>query len=220
MATRAKSPAPDLPPRLTRVEAKERTRERVLEAARPVFEREGYHAATLDRIAAEAGFTKGAVYSTFESKADVMLALVAARAERRREEMEAIVAASDDAWEALAEFARRFAPADEGERDWWAAVVEFMVVVGRDEELRARYAEHHDATREAVVASTKRWMRESGTRLDISPERLATATMALSIGLTVEGRLAPREVSADLFADAQLALRRGAVAGRDTEAEG
>ena len=48
-----------------------------------MFRREGYHRASLDRIAAEAGFTTGAVYSTFDSKADVMLALLAARAERQ-----------------------------------------------------------------------------------------------------------------------------------------
>ncbi|MEX2447355.1 MAG: TetR/AcrR family transcriptional regulator [Solirubrobacterales bacterium] len=206
------SPAP---PRLSRAESKARTRARVLEAAEAVFRRDGYHGASLERIAAQAGYTKGAVYSTFDSKADVMLALVAARAARRRDEMATIFDAASDAWEALGEFARRFAPADEAERDWWAAVVEFMVVVGRDEELRARYAEHHDATREAVVAMTRRWTRESGDRLTISPEQLAAAAMALSIGLTVEGMLAPTEVSASLYADAQLALRRGALGGRE-----
>lgn len=217
MVSRSSASSP--PRRLTRAEAKAQTRARVLAAAEALFRRDGYHGASLEQIAAEAGYTKGAVYSTFDSKADVMLALVATRAERRREEMESIFESSFDPWEALAEFSRRFAPVDDAERDWWSAVVEFMVVVGRDEGLRRRYAEHHDATREAVVALTRRWMRGSGTRLAISPERLATATIALSIGLTVEGMLAPASVSGSLYADAQRALRRGAIApGRRDDA--
>jgi AcrR family transcriptional regulator len=181
-----------------------------------VFEREGYHGASLERIAAEAGFTKGAVYSTFESKADVMLALVSARAARRRTEMEEVLAASpaagSDPWSTLAELSQRFASQAAEERDWWTAVIEFMVVVGRDEELRARYAEHHDATREAVVALVRDWVQETGIRLSISPERLATAGMALNVGLTVESLLAPAEVPEKLYADAQVALRRGSIA--------
>ena len=208
----------DLPPRLTRAEAKAQTRAKVLEAARAVFEREGYHGASLERIAAEAGFTKGAVYSTFDSKADVMLALIAARAARRQEEMEEVFGAASDPWEALAAFSRRFGRETAAERDWWTAVIEFMVVVGRDEELRARYAEHHDASRNATIALARRAMEKSGARLEITPERLATAGMALNIGLTVESMLAPAEVPQRLYVDAQRSLFSGAVADPDTEA--
>jgi AcrR family transcriptional regulator len=203
--------APSPPPRLSREESKARTRERVLAAARAVFEREGYHGASLERIAAEAGFTKGAVYSTFESKADVMLALIASRAARRQQEMEELSVATSDPWEALAAFSRRFGTETAAERDWWTAVIEFMVVVGRDEELRARYAKHHEASRRTTSAVARRWMGETGTRLEISPERLATAAMALNIGLTVESLLAPAEVPQGLYAEAQLSLFRGAV---------
>src|SRR5581483_2177482 len=64
-----------LPVRRTRSEAKEDTRARLLAAARRVFVREGFHGATVDMVAAEAGFTKGAVYSAFTSKADLFLAV-------------------------------------------------------------------------------------------------------------------------------------------------
>jgi AcrR family transcriptional regulator len=196
---------------LTRAESKARTRERLLRAARTVFEREGYHGASLKRIAAEAGFTKGAVYSTFESKADVMLALIGAQAARRQEEVEELYRSASDPWQALTAFSRRFGKETAAERDWWTAVIEFMVVVGRDETLRARYADHHDASRRTTGAAARRWMRETGTRSVIPPERLATAAMALNIGLTVESLLAPTEVPQSLYVDAQLSLFRGAV---------
>jgi len=63
--------------RLTRSEAKARTRAALLTAARQVFTRVGYPGASLDQIAAEAGYTKGAVYAHFESKEDLFLALLA-----------------------------------------------------------------------------------------------------------------------------------------------
>src|SRR6478672_13456223 len=57
------------------------TREHLIEAAAVVFARDGYHGASLDDVAATAGFTKGAVYSNFKSKEDLFLALVDHRIE-------------------------------------------------------------------------------------------------------------------------------------------
>ena len=72
--------------RLTRVEQSERNRGLVLVAARRVFLARGYHRATLEQIADEAGFSKGVVYSQFESKADLFLALLEARIAERAAE--------------------------------------------------------------------------------------------------------------------------------------
>ena len=75
-------------PRLSRAEQNDRNRALLLAAARRVFLERGYYAATLDQIADEAGFSKGAVYSRFASKADMFLALledrIAERAARER----------------------------------------------------------------------------------------------------------------------------------------
>src|SRR5688500_16623682 len=52
------------------------TREHLLDAAGIVFARDGFHGASLDDVASTAGFTKGAVYSNFKSKEDLLLALM------------------------------------------------------------------------------------------------------------------------------------------------
>jgi AcrR family transcriptional regulator len=195
--------------RLTRAEAKARTRNEVLDAAEAVFRRRGYHGASLDKVAAEAGFTKGAVYSTFESKADLFLALLGRRVARRQAEIDAALAEADTAEQFVAESIQRFAVSVAAERDFWAALIEFMTVVGRDRDLRIRFAEHHDATREAVAASIARWAGRDETRLAIEPRRLATSVMALNNGLTLEGLLSPDEVDVQLYVDAQLAMLRG-----------
>src|SRR4030081_2422301 len=52
------------------------TRTRLLEAAARVYARRGFEAATLDAVAEDAGFTKGAVYDHFGSKENLLFALL------------------------------------------------------------------------------------------------------------------------------------------------
>src|SRR5262249_59391444 len=59
----------------TRAEQQLQTRERLIDAASQVFARRGYHAATLEEVAREAGYSTGAVYSNFSGKEDLFLAL-------------------------------------------------------------------------------------------------------------------------------------------------
>lgn len=205
-------------PRLTRAEAKAETRRRLLEAAEAAFRRDGYHGASLEQIAAEAGFTTGAIYSTFESKASVMMALVAARAERRRADWAEVLTAAATAEDFIAELARRAAREGGAEGDWWAVVIEFMTVIARDEQLRARYAEIHQVSLAALADAIRTWMQSAGGSWEISPERLAIAVNALGRGLGVEGLVAPEAVTEDLVVEAALALLRGAQAGRRPEA--
>ena len=73
--------------RLTRAESAERTRRRLLVAAQRVFFERGFHGASLEAVAEEAGLTKGAVYSRFEDKADLFLAY---REERNKQTIEAV----------------------------------------------------------------------------------------------------------------------------------
>ncbi len=191
----------------------------MLEAAEAAFRRDGYHGASLERIAAEAGFTTGAIYSTFESKAGVMMALVAERAERRRAVWSEVFAATATAEDFVAEVSRQAAREGAAERDWWAAVIEFMTVIARDGELRARYAEIHEESLSALAASIGTWMQRLGEGMTISPERLAIVVNALGRGLGVEALVAPDAVSEDLIVEAQLTLLRGAQAG-EREVEG
>jgi AcrR family transcriptional regulator len=187
----------------TRAEAAADTRRRVLDAAEAIFRREGFHGASLDQVAREAGFTKGAVYSRFTSKADLFFALL----DRRSSERVAVLEASefDDlgAEEFVRAFAEAFARSVRDEPDWWAVVIEFMTVVARDPELRERYAAHHDRTREAVAADIERRVAPTA---GLAPRRLATAMLALSNGLTLERLIAPAEVDDALYAETQAAL--------------
>ena len=61
---------------LSRHDRQQRTREALIDAARDVFAEDGYHAASLDRIARVAGRSKGAVYSNFASKSALFMAVM------------------------------------------------------------------------------------------------------------------------------------------------
>src|SRR6476619_3294535 len=70
---------------LPRAEQVARNRADLLAAAGQVFRELGYSGASLDAIADAAGFSKGAVYSHFTSKADLFLSLLEDRIEERRQ---------------------------------------------------------------------------------------------------------------------------------------
>src|SRR3990170_7558084 len=83
--------APATRPRLSRAETKENTHRQLLDAAERVFVRLGYQGATLDAIAAEAGFTKGAVYWHFRNKEALFLELLAIGLRRHFEDLDQLL---------------------------------------------------------------------------------------------------------------------------------
>src|SRR5580698_257040 len=90
---------------LTPERRRQQTREYLIEAAARVFAERGFHGASLDQVAAAAGFTKGAVYSNFKNKEDLFLALLEANRDREMEALYATLEASDSDTEAqLPEF--------------------------------------------------------------------------------------------------------------------
>ena len=75
---------------------KEGTHSALVEAARRTFLKLGYQGATLDRIAAEAGYTKGAVYWHFKSKEALFLELLAGALRRNLDALGGVVKVARD----------------------------------------------------------------------------------------------------------------------------
>lgn len=64
---------------LSRAERKLQTRAAIIDAAAALFAKQGIEATSLDRIAGTIGLTKGAVYSTFASKEELIDAVAESR---------------------------------------------------------------------------------------------------------------------------------------------
>src|SRR5919108_6504289 len=115
-------------PRLTRPERKERTRGDLLAAARAVFERHGFHRASLDQIADEAGYTKGAVYSHFPGGKDELFLAVLDRHIDERITAYAATLLSQDSFEAsLRAIARHIVALGERDPAWNPLLIEFWI---------------------------------------------------------------------------------------------
>ena len=181
-------------PRLSRAEQNDRNRALLLAAALRVFLARGYHAATLEQIADEAGFSKGVVYSRFDSKADMFLALLMERITERAAQNAAAagqLTRSGDmaALLALAWQAERAAPG------WRLLVTEFRVHAARDPQLSRRYAAAHARTVDGIAGVLASIAERNGRALAVPVRQLAELLLAIETGLALERLADPGAVS-------------------------
>jgi AcrR family transcriptional regulator len=175
---------------MARVEQVERNRGLVLAAARRVFLARGYLNATVDAIAEEAGFSKGVVYSQFESKADMFLALLEARIDERAEQNQRLAAQFDgaDLAEAVPEQAlalRRTEP------EWTHLVLEFRLHAARVPELNERYARLHQRTIDALAGVFARLHDRAGSTPRYPVQVLAELALGINVGAFLEQLTSP-----------------------------
>jgi AcrR family transcriptional regulator len=205
--------------RKTQAERREETRELVIAAAARVFAKRGFHATSLDAIAEEAGFSRGAVYYNFADKEELFLELLDRRCAERAQDLRAVFAetSEDDvvATSRQAQLAARHAlDAMTGDPEWRALYLEFLAHAARDAAFRRRFskrsAEMRSALEEVVIERT----RPVSHTLDLEPEQLAVVIDALGTGLWAHHMLhGPRAVPPELFSKA-LALLVDGIAAR------
>lgn len=191
-------------PRLSRVEQNERNRAAILAAARSVFVESGYHGATVDAVAREAGMTIGAIYSRFASKADLFLALLEERIAERAVQFAGI--AADVGGSPADEFARRWTGVMKSDLAWSLLVIEFRVHAARDPELARRYAALH-ARALSHLADNIAATLPSG--IDVPRERveaMARVAMAASTGAALARAAEGDDFGDNLYLDISRAL--------------
>ncbi len=181
--------------RLTRAEAKARTREQLLDAAALIFARKGYAGASVEEIAESAGYSTGALYSNFASKEELFLELMAARGERRVAAVAEILDTGDPI-EALARLLERSAGRDP---DLMALRAEFWLYAVRNPDamgaLTAQRRQQVEALIDVIGAAMERW----DTPPDVPAAEVATVVLAMFQGLVRQRRIDPDRVSRDLF---------------------
>jgi AcrR family transcriptional regulator len=194
--------------RMTQEQRRQQTRDAVLAAAGRVFAKRGFHGASLDAIAEEAGVTRGAVYYNFADKEELFLELLDRRCAERAQDLREVFAGTEpgdvDAAGRQAQLAARHAlDAMTGDAEWRALYLEFLAQAARDADFRRAFARRTDQMRsvleEVVVAQTE----PLGDALPMPPEQLAVVIDALGTGLWAHHMLhGPRAVPPDLFSKA------------------
>ncbi|MCU0506360.1 MAG: TetR/AcrR family transcriptional regulator [Chloroflexi bacterium] len=185
--------------RLGRKEARERTRQELLAAAARVFAAKGFAGASVDDVAEAAGYTKGAVYSNFASKTDLMLALIEDRIRRQSEVIE-------DAFngvtleEGFRDLGARTSGPAALDREWMMLVGEFMLYAMRDERARVALAAEYERARGLSAALIASKYLAAGTTPPIPARDIAIIIESLGIGLGFQALIDPTGVSTDLEA--------------------
>jgi AcrR family transcriptional regulator len=191
----------------SRERQKAATREALLEAGRTVFVRDGYQRASLDRVASEAGFTKGALYGNFATKADLFLAIYEERSAARATLITQASAAASDLEDLRRRMVADWRHVVERERGWSLLLIEFWVHAAREPKLRGRLRKAHLQVREAITTALETVAKRSGAKLPMPAAKLATAVMALGNGLNLEAFL--DESAADDLYDTGTSLLGG-----------
>jgi AcrR family transcriptional regulator len=185
--------------RLTRKERQERTRSHLLEAAGRVFARRGLEGASVDEVAADAGFTKGAVYANFASKEDLFLAMLDARFARRMDELDRALsehdALEDQAHAASADFMRYL----KSDPEWEQLFFEAGLHASRDPAFRRELASRYAAVRERMAAILEQRATAVGVEPAIPVERVALMLFAMTNGVAFERLVEPDAVPDDLL---------------------
>ena len=196
---------------MTRKEAQERTRQRLLAAAAKVFARRGYHRATVDEIASEAGFTIGALYSNFSGKEELFLALADRQVEERVAEFGAI-ADADAGDEPSKDAAQQFRAFLERDPEWPLVFYEFWSLSVRNPELQGELTKRRNAIRDALADCLERIAKQHGFRLRFTAPVLATAIAASLNGLAFERAADPKALPDEVFAEFVTAVLGCAIA--------
>jgi AcrR family transcriptional regulator len=185
--------------RLTREQSKALTRERLLVAARTVFARRGFHGASVEEIAAEAGHSTGALYSNFGGKEELFLALM----DREIDAYSREIAAGLDEQRSVADRARggaqHWMDIVEREPEMLMLFVEFWAYAARDPAARERVAASFARAREVLTRLIADGMREFDLELELPAEHLAIAIDALADGIARQKLADPDAVPDDLM---------------------
>jgi AcrR family transcriptional regulator len=195
--------------RLTHAERKAQTRAELLASARTVFLERGFHVATLDEIASAAGYSKGAVYSNFESKEALFLVILADHFQQRLAVFVNATATATTVEQGIRMVARGIAAADRSEPHWAALLLEFWSHASRDEALRQRVAVSREQYINAIAQSLEQLVAGHGVQFAIPTADLVRGGVALVRGMSLERRLQPGSIPDALFEQMVMAYLAG-----------
>lgn len=186
-------------PRLTRKEKQAHTRTCLMQAAARVFARKGLQHSSIDEVAEDAGFTKGAFYANFKNKEELFLAMLDERFSRRLEEIEEVI--GDDS--SAAEKARRagddFAEMVAADLEWQRLFFEFQAYAARNDDFRQELVTRYRALQNRVAAALQDRFEQFGVEPVIPFDEMAIMMCSMGNGFALEKLLEPDAISDEMY---------------------
>ncbi len=157
-----------------------------------MFERHGFHRASLDQIADEAGYTKGAVYSHFPGGKDALFLAVLDRHIDERVPTYAEIILSQDSFEAsLRAIARHLVALGAKDPAWTPLLVEFWTHASHDADLRGAVQERNDRQMRAIAALVDDLAARHGVTYALPTVEVVRGSSALARGMGLERLVSP-----------------------------
>ena len=196
---------------LTRAERQALTRAALLRSASRLICEHGLEGASIDSIAADAGFTKGAFYASFASKEDMFLAVLDEKFSEELARLEATLTSPGDA----VDVARRAADdlisyVDRGP-EWQRVYQEFIVHAARNEPFRRELVAHLRAVRARIAELFCDWTDALGIEPVLPHEDVATMIFVMADGFILD-RLVDHELDNSLYTTMSEVFLRGLMA--------
>lgn len=188
-----------MPGRLTRTEQRAKTRRCLMAAAARAFARDGLDRTSIDQVAEDAGYTKGAFYANFKSKKELFLAMLDERFGERMEEIERVIAGAGSPSEKASRVGDDLAAMLDADPDWHRLFFEFNAYANRDEDFREELVTRYRWMRERLAAALRARAEELSVPASVSAEQLATMTIAMANGFALETLLEPEAVPSELL---------------------
>lgn len=197
--------------RLTRVEARERTKQRLLDAGSELFAERGFSGASVEEIADRAGFTRGAFYSNYSSKADLFLALMDHRHDQQVEEISSVMAGGSSPVEIL-DGLKAWASRRPNDTTWVLLLTEFRLFAIRNPDVGTKLVERARTSRHLFGKAIVAQFESVGVDPPAPVADLAAIVHVLDFGIPIEQALDPDGVRDGFFFDALILLFEATVA--------
>jgi AcrR family transcriptional regulator len=181
-----------------------------MEAAAKVFSKRGLQRGSIDDVAEEAGYTKGAFYANFRSKEELFLAMLDERFAKKLGEIEDVLGPTEASVEDRARQAGAdFTAAIRSDPEWERLFFEFAVHAMRDEDFRAELITRYGSLRDALARGLAAFAERDGIEPPFPPEHIAQMLFAMGNGFALEKTLEPDTVPDELYGSMLLAFFTG-----------
>jgi TetR/AcrR family transcriptional regulator, transcriptional repressor of aconitase len=180
--------------RLTREESRAQTRATLMAVGREHFIRYGLGGAVAEKIAEDAGYSRGALYSNFEGKEELFLAVIREEQDRRTEALHSMFKEEPSAKERLRKM--REAIADlVTDPDWIVLRAEFEAGALRNERIRQTFVEVHRKQVRDGGNLIRNLAQSSDIHLGLKPNEFIMIILNLTHGLAVTQKILGAELS-------------------------
>ncbi|MGV9867898.1 TetR/AcrR family transcriptional regulator [Rhodococcus koreensis] len=185
--------------RLTRSESQARTRAHLVATARDLFLADGYAATSLEKVADEAGYSKGAVYSNFKNKKELCLEVLGLIHATKGQEIAEALGGGETMEERLEAF-QAWAEKTLGDVGWTMLEFELIVLSRHDPELRDALTATLGVAREIAVTLLTSFTDSLGVVLPVPAQDAAGSILSLGVGLGIQRAIDPT-ISARVVTD-------------------